>query len=132
LPVAVTDLYGGRKSTLTVWTADPDSIKDLRDCQLNGAVKFIHGPKGSRAADLTGYYVFGDLTKQYVADSGRSRRLVLPLTEVAAPSPTLAAVTGTWNSVVAQYATWNDLVAAKATWNDVVAIVGTPGEIITG
>jgi hypothetical protein len=132
LPIAVTDLYGGRKSTLTVWTADPDSMSDLHDCQMNGATKFIHAPKGSRAAELTGYYSFGDLDKQYIADTGRSRRLVLPLTEVAAPSATLAAVTGTWNSVVTQYATWNALVAAKPTWNDVLAIVGTPTDVITG
>jgi hypothetical protein len=132
LPIAVTDLYGGRKSTLTVWTADPDSMSDLHDCQMNGAVKFIHAPKGSRAADLTGYYVFGDLDKQYIAATSRHRQLVLPLTEVAAPSTSLAAVTGTYNSVIAQYATYNALLAAKATYNDLLSIVGTPGEIITG
>lgn len=132
LPVAVTDLYGGRKSTLTVWTADPDSMADLHDCQMNGAVKFLHSPKGSRAADLTGYYVFGDLNKQYVAATSRHRQLVLPLTEVAAPSASLAAVTGTYNSVLAQYATYNAVPLAKATYNDLLSIVGTPGEIITG
>ena len=132
LPVAVTDLYGGRKSTLTVWTADPASMADLHDCQMNGSVKFLHAPAGSRAADLTGYYVFGDLSKQYIAATGKSRRLVLPLTEVAAPSATLASVTGTYNSVLTQYATYNTLLAAKATYNDLLAIVGTPSEIITG
>jgi hypothetical protein len=128
-PVAVTDLYGSRQTALQLRTVDPVTMQDLHDCLMSGHVQFVHAPAGARTP--TGYFVLGDLTVSYPAQTSSVRYLDLKLTEVAAPDPSLAGVIGTWNTVISTYATWADLVAAKATWADVLLLVGSPTEIIT-
>lgn len=71
------------------------------------------------------------MTRSQVAATSAHRLFPTPLTEVAQPSLTLAAVQSTWQTVVNTYATWQDLLNAKPTWNDVLNIVGSAADIIT-
>lgn len=130
MPIAVTDVFGSRKTSITLRTVDEPTMVDIHDCLMTGEVQFLHGPKGSRTP--TGYYVLGDLGKSFPSQTGQSRLLTFAITEVAAPDPTLAPVLSTWQTVINTYATWADLIAAKATWADVLQLVGSPSDILTG
>lgn len=130
MPIAVTDLYSGRNSTVTVRVPDRITADDIESCLLSGETQFFHAPKGAVAP--TGYFVLGDITRQRPADTGTARLLLLPVTEVAAPSPALAAVLSSWQTVISTYATWQALINAKATWNDVLQLVGSATDVITG
>lgn len=129
LPVAVTDLMGGRNSTLTVRLLTETALRDLKDCLLVGEVLFLQSPAG--AVSPTGYFVAGQLNRHRVAATARTRYLSIPITEVAAPDASLAALIGTWTTVVSGYATWSTLTSAKAAWSDVLNIVGTAADVIT-
>lgn len=128
--VAVTDLYGPRDTTLTVRTDDEQTMADLIDCLLTGEVAFVHAPAGARTP--TGYYAFGDIEEDFPSATGQSRTLTLPASEVAAPDPSLAAVSSTYQTVVNTYATYQALATAKATYADVLLLVGTAADTITG
>lgn len=129
LPVAVTDLFGGRKTALTVRTTDVATMSDIESCLLTGETTFVHAPKGARTP--TGYFVLGDLSRSFPANTSTVRYLGFALTEVAAPSPVLAAQLSSWQTVISTYATWAALIAAKATWADVLLLVGSPSDVIT-
>lgn len=130
MPIAVTDLFSGRSTAVTVRALDRPTTDDLENCLLVGDVCFLHAPKGAVAP--TGYFATGDIARSRPAATGAVRYLKVPLTEVAAPDPSLAAVLSTWQTVISTYATWQALISAKATWNDVLQIVGTPSDVITG
>lgn len=130
LPVAVTDLQGPRKTTITLRTKTFNEIEDLEACLLTGEVVFIQPPYGQHVTPRM-YAVLGQTTRQRIAATSAVRRLVLPVTEVAAPDQSLAPVLSTWQTVVSTYATWADLVAAKETWADVLLLVGSPADVIT-
>lgn len=130
LPVAVTDLFAGKKSTLTVRYTTRALVEDAEQCLLTGETQFVHAPKGAVTPSV--YCVFTGLTRQRPANTTPIRYLVLPYTEVAAPSPLLGYTLSSWQTVISTYATWNALVAAKATWNDVLSLVGSPTDLITG
>lgn len=130
LPVGVTDVFGGRKSTLTLRTADVQTMTDLENCVLTGETQFVQAPKGARTP--TGYFVLGDLGRSYPASTSPVRYLGFALTEVAAPSPILAAALSSYQTVLSTYATYQALATAKATYADVLLLVGSPSDIITG
>jgi hypothetical protein len=129
MPIAVSDLAAGRTTALTLRTTDRSTADDLESCLTTGDTQYLHSPKGS--VSPTGYFTIGDLTKQRPSDTHPIRYFVLPLTEVAQPSLTLAAVQSTWQTVINSYATWQALITAKATWSAVLQLVGTPIDVIT-
>jgi len=130
MPIAVTDLFSGRNTTVTVRAVDRPTTDDLESCLAAGDVIFLHAPKG--AVMPTGYFATGDIVRSRPANTGAVRYIKIPITEVAQPSPVLAAVLSTWQTVINTYATWQALINAKATWNDVLQLVGSPSDVITG
>jgi hypothetical protein len=129
LPVAVTDLQGGRVTAIHV-RSDSSVSDDLEGCLATGDVILIHPPAVQRVVPRM-YAVLGQTGRNRPADTGTARILTLPVTEVAQPSMTLAASLSNWNTVINTYATWAALAAAKATWNDVLLLVGSPTDVVT-
>jgi hypothetical protein len=127
LPVAVTDLVGGRTTTMTLRCTTPAIASDIVSCLTTGETQFVHTPHGSRMPSL--YCVLGELDVVFPSQTGPSRQITVPVTEVVAPSPYLAAVLSSWQTVVSTYATWSALIAAKATWADVLLLVGSPTDV---
>lgn len=129
LQVAVTDLMSGRSTSIVLRTTTSEEADDLDLMIAVGEVLFLQAVGGSALPTL--YAVPGGVTRTRVAQTSAVRRFTLPLTEVAVPDLTLAAVQSTWQTVINTYASWADLIAAKATWSDVLQIVGTAADVIT-
>lgn len=127
--VAVTDLMSGRGTSITLRTTSHATADTLDLMIAVGEVLFLQPPY--QAAPPTMYAVPGDASRGRVAMGSAVRVFDLPLTEVAQPDLTLAAVQSTWQTVINTYATWNDLIAAKATWADVLNLVGSAADVIT-
>lgn len=124
--VAVTDKRVGKSYTLGAhvdWDSDERRRIDL--LLESGDVLFLHVPPGK--IRLPSMYVSVD-DDEY---DDEASIFTMPLSEVAAPSPSIVGATITWADIVAGYATWADLLAAKATWADVLDGVGDPANVIT-
>ncbi|WP_110082610.1 hypothetical protein [Actinokineospora spheciospongiae] len=128
-PVAVTDLRGSRRYTLTVTVPDLGQAADLDGCLAAGEPILLHVPAGCRFPGM--YAVVGD-TKMGRPPARRSvrRYLDLPLTEVAPPASTMVPTTVTWQGIINTFATWADLIAAEPTWGDVADRIGTPADVV--
>ena len=128
-PVAVTELRGSRRYTLTLTTTDLDAHDDLDGVLGAGEPVLVHVPAGCPFPG--GYWVVGETTVRRPAARRSERRYFdLPLTEVAAPDGTLVGNTITWQGVINGYATWADLIAAEPTWSDVLDAIGTPADVV--
>lgn len=127
--VAVTDLMSGRSTTVTIRTTTAGEANAVDEMLAVGEVLFLQPVYQSALPTM--YAVPGSIDRSRVAQSSAVRRFALPLTEVAIPDLTLAAVQSTWQTVINTYATWADLIAAKATWYDVLQIVGTAADVVT-
>lgn len=129
-PVAVTDLRGARTWSLELMAADDEEADAIELALSFGDVLLFQGPAGCPVPD--GYVWVGDTTRARRATYGTRRYLTLPLTEVAAPDPSVVGYTVTWAGIVAAYATWTTLGAAKATWLAVNQTVSTPTDEVVG
>jgi hypothetical protein len=128
-PLAVTELRGSRRYTLTLTTPDLDAHDDLDGVLGAGEPVLLHVPAGCPFPG--GYWVVGTTAVRRPAGRRSARRYFdLPLTEVAAPDGTLVGSTITWQGVINQYATWADLIAAEPTWSDVLDAIGTPADVV--
>ncbi|TKG58046.1 hypothetical protein [Prauserella endophytica] len=128
LPVAVTDLRGSRRYTLTLTAANLDVAEDLEYCFATGEPVLVHVPAGCPFPGM--YAVIGDITIERHSARTLRRFFDLPLTEVAAPPGTIVGDTVLWADIVAGFATWADLVAAEATWSDVLDRIADPADVI--
>lgn len=126
LPVAVTDLRGGRSYTIGAQLLDEDERDRLKQILKAGEPILLHIPPGYIRLESM-YAVVLDIEYDDEASI-----MWMPLTEVAAPAASIVGTTILWQDIVNTYATWADLIAAKATWADVLASVGDPSDIITG
>lgn len=128
-PVAVTELRGGRRYTLTVTTPTLDLATELDGILSAGEPVFLHTPPGCPFPG--GYYIIGDTSVRRSAARRSERRYFdLPLVEVAAPDGTLVGSTITWQGVVNAFATWSDVIAAEPTWSDLLDRIGTPADVV--
>lgn len=133
LPIAVTDVRGGRAYELTVATATAQEADDLDVMLGTGDVLYLQSPPQHPVP--SGYYQVGDTTRSWRGANPAElalRWFTLPLTECAAPPPTVVGATTTWAAVVNRYAKWGDLVAAASTWNAVTEAIAGTGDVITG
>ncbi|TDD98894.1 hypothetical protein [Jiangella asiatica] len=127
-PVAVTDLRMSRQQTITIMT---DNLGDARDFDVilsSGDPMFLHAP--ATCGVDTMYVVIGDTTEGRRSTRGMRRYFDLPLTEVAAPDPSIVGSTVTWQGVLNAYATWRDVIAANATWAQLMDRIGDPTDVI--
>lgn len=129
-PVAVTELRGSRRYTLTITTTSLAAHDDLDGALSAGEPVLVHVPTGCPVPGM--YAIVGDTTSARPRRGRRSARryLDLPLVEVAAPAGTLVGSTVTWQGVLNAFATWADVLAAEPTWADLLDRIGTPGDVI--
>ncbi|PXY17344.1 hypothetical protein [Prauserella flavalba] len=128
LPVAVTDLRGSRRYTLTITAANLDIAEELEYCFATGEPVLVHVPAGCPFPGM--YAVIGDLRIEKHSKRTRRRFFDLPLTEVAAPPATIVGETVLWADIVAAFPTWADLVAEEPTWSDVLDRIADPTDVI--
>ena len=127
-PVAVTDVRGSRRYTLTVTTPDLAAAAELDARLTQGDPVLLHVPP--EAPFPGGYYVVGDTSYDRHSKRTKRRFFDLPLTEVAAPAGTIYSQTATCADIVAAYATCADLLAAEPTCADVLGYVAPAGNVI--
>lgn len=129
-PVAVTELRGSRRCTLTVTTTSLAQHDDLDTALSAGEPVLVHVPAGCPVPGM--YAIVGDTSSARPRRGRRSvrRYIDLPLVEVAAPSGSLVGSTVTWQGVLNSFATWADVLAAEPTWADLLDRIGTPGDVI--
>ncbi|MGW3992226.1 hypothetical protein ACWEF6_01945 [Amycolatopsis sp. NPDC004772] len=118
-PVAVTDVQGSRRLTLTFITQSVEEANDLDRRLSSGEPVLIQAPTPN-ASVPTLYAILGDITQTRPANTAKRRYFTIPLTEVAAPGSTVYADTYTYADVVADYATYADVIAGVATYSDLI------------
>lgn len=122
MPIAVTDVRGGREFDLTLFVEDYTERDELDNTLATGDVMFLHIPPGNptdSAYVLVGNTSWSDATGIYG----------LPLTEVAAPDGTLVGDTILWLDVIAEYATWSAVIGDEPTWSDLLSQIA-PGDSV--
>ena len=131
-PVAVTDLHSSREFALEVITQTTSERRDFDLVMSTGDIFFIQAPPESPTPST--YVIIQDTDERRPLRNrvcGNDWRVfTLPLVEVARPSPEIAAVTGTWQTVINTYTTWGDVMAAHATWASLLTLVGSVNEVL--
>lgn len=127
-PIAVTDVRGSRRYTLSVTTADLAAAEDLDARLAQGDPVLVHTPP--EAPFPGGYYVVGDVDFDRHSKRTLRRFVTLPLTGVAAPAGTVYSITATCADILAAYPTIAALLAAEPTCADVLDYVAPPGNVI--
>lgn len=130
LPIGVTDLMSGYSSTITFRATDKTEADDLDAMVQTGEVLLL-APPSPDATIPQMYVVPGGMARQRVANTSAVRYIQVPITQVAAPDPTLAAVQATWQTVVNTYTDWSDLIADRPTWADLLLLIGSASDVIT-
>lgn len=107
LPVAITDVQGGRSFTLTVRTPDANSRVSMQQLLSNGAVLFLQVPDDSTMPS-TGYFAVGQVNMSVPPSPHLTpvKYFEIPLVEVAAPDSSIIGTTATWASIVANFTAW--------------------------
>lgn len=132
LPVAVTEVRGSRRFDLVLTAATRDERNAIELFTSFGDVLLFQPPAG---CDLPGplYASVGDVAVQRRGAHDTQRRyLILPLTEVSAPDPSIVGSTVTWLGVQSAYATWSAVMAAKPTWLALQETVSNPVDEVVG
>lgn len=131
-PVAITEVRGQRQYELVLRAADAVEAAAVEAFLAFGDVVYLQVPAGC-AVPSSMYAFVGDVSVvQRGAHLTAVRYYHLPLTEVAAPDPTIVGYTVTWLGIRTAYATWTALKAAKATWQLVQEHVSAPVDEIVG
>lgn len=129
-PVRVGDAASSRSWTMEVLTADLAEAQSLEYLIASGDVVLVQVPP---AYDIPGGYVgLGDMTRGRVSrplSDGR-RQFSLPMTEVAAPAPSIVGYAGTWEGLMAEFGTWSAITAAFPTWADLLEYVSDPSLVV--
>lgn len=128
LPVVVSLPRASAQWSLTVATADLDELAALNALLATGDVLLLQVPSGSIIAG--GYFAAGDTAETRNTVPSQQRWVTIPLTEAAAPDPSVTGTTAIWQTVIDTYATWSDVAAAVSTWQDVLSLVGSPADVI--
>lgn len=139
-PVAVTDVRGSDRFTVSITTKTLAEYDHLRLTLAGGDPLLLQAPAGSPIP--TAYVVVEDVTRSRPApwsdgscdpetgDPLYYRRFTLPMIEVAAPSADVVGSTYTWQGVLNDYATWADVIADNPTWADLLDNVGSATDVI--
>lgn len=128
LPVVVSLPRASAQWSLTVATADLGELAALNALLATGDVLLLQVPSGSIIAG--GYFAAGDTTETRNTVPSQRRWVTIPLTEAAAPGPSVTGTTAIWQTAVDDYAMWSDLIVAQATWADVLSLVGSPADVV--
>lgn len=130
LPVAVSDVRGSRRYSLTLRTDTEQDADDLDLLFASGDILFLHAPAG-RVVPAGGVYLRMGLVRAVHPAPARPLRLTeAAATEVAAPGPDVVGAQSTCQTVINTYATVTDLIAAHATCADVLTLIGDGSEVL--
>jgi hypothetical protein len=128
-PVAVTDVRGSRRQTLTLMFPTLALADEFRECLATGGPIFLQVP--TTGCPFPGMYaVVGTTTIHKMSQRGVRRYFTLPLTEVAAPASTLIGATLTYQTVLSSYASYDALLAAEGSYNGLMEGIGTPADVV--
>ncbi|MEU8636794.1 hypothetical protein AB0C38_31875 [Amycolatopsis sp. NPDC048633] len=129
MPIAINDVRGSRRLSITVTTPSLAAAADFDNATLTGHAVFLQAPEALCAVP-TMYATVGDTTARKTSARGVRRYFDLPLTEVAAPASTVYSDTFTYADVLATYATIADVVAGAASYSALVDKVSTAVVIV--
>lgn len=127
-PIAVTDVRGSRRWTMTV---KADTVVDADALELvfaSGDPLFVQ-TDGSHDIP-SGYVVVEDMTRSRFGHVSQRRYFSLPMIEVAAPGPEVVGATSTWETLVAEFGSWTAVLAEFGSWADVLEYVADPEVVI--
>lgn len=129
LPVGVSDVRSSRRTTVQVRTETADDGQTMEYIVASGDIMFVQVPYGCRTVQ-SGYFLIGDVDEAFHPLRVNRRTFTLPMTEIAAPGPYVAAAESSWASVLAAYGSWAEVLADNPTWADLLARRGQPSEVI--
>jgi hypothetical protein len=118
-PVAVTDVHGSRRITVTLRTSTNDEAERLDDALSQGRPLFLHVPANVALPSV--YAVAGDYAATRPSKTTPVRYWQVALIEVSPPPPSAVAPPTTWQNILDSYGTWQDVINAFPTWQDVVS-----------
>lgn len=130
MPVAVTDVRGSRRYTLTVTTVDLGAADELDARLAQGDPILVHAPGGVDCPIPTMYAVVGDIDIERHSARTKRRFFQLPLTEVAAPPGTVYSQTATYADILTAYATYTALLAGEPTYSDVLDYIAPASDVV--
>lgn len=128
LPIAVTDVRGGRGFELVIQTHTEQERRDIDMLVASGDVVLLQVPADYPVPG--GYYVIGDDSSDRQGMPWERRWWTLPLTEVAAPTAVIGSASITWRGIARMFGTWQELLDALATWRLVLEQIGQPEDVI--
>lgn len=118
-PVAVTDVHGSRRVTVTLRTSTNDESDRLDDALSQGRPLLLHVPDHLPLPTM--YAVAGDYSAGRPSKTTSVRFWQVALIEVSAPPTSAVAPATIWQNILDSYATWQDVIDAYPTWQDVVS-----------
>jgi hypothetical protein len=118
-PVAVTDVHGSRRITVTLRTSTNDEAERLDDALSQGRPLFLHVPANVALPSV--YAVAGDYAATRPSKTTPVRYWQVALIEVSPPPASAVAPATTWQNILDSYGTWQDVINAFPTWQDVVS-----------
>ncbi len=132
LPVAVTEVRGSRRFTLTLVAADQAEADAIELALSFGDTVFLQIPSPDCPIPGPMHVFVADVTTSRRSQRGVRRYLSLPLTEVDGPDSGVVGATITWQGVLSAYPTWADLLAAKTGWLSLLESISAPADEVTG
>jgi hypothetical protein len=117
--VAVTDVHGSRRITVTLRTGTQDEADRLDDALSQGRPLFLHVPADVALPSV--YAVAGDYAASRPSKLTAVRYWQVALIEVSPPPASASAPPTTWQNILDSYNTWQDVIDAYLTWQDVVS-----------
>lgn len=136
LPIASTELHGGRNHRLDLVTDNPDDAANLDLMLRTGRVFLVHVPTtappqldGNPLLPGSMYITIGTPRRHRVGGVSEVELWELPLTEVNPPGPDVTEATLTWQTIERVYGSWSNVWAAHSDWRSVWATIGAPTDV---
>lgn len=118
-PIAVTDVQGSRRLTLTLIALNISDANELDQKLSTGDPVFIQAPAPNSSVP-TLYAVIGDVSQIRPSNRANRRYFTVPLTEVAAPGSTVYSDTYTYADVALDFVDYSAILPVAATYSDLV------------
>jgi hypothetical protein len=127
-PIAVTDVRGSRRWTMTVKAETVVDADALELVFASGDPLYV---QTDGQHDIPGgYVVVEDMGRSRYGHLSQRRYFSLPMVEVAPPGPEVVGATSTWETLIAEFGTWSAVLAEFGTWADVLEHVADPEVVI--
>jgi hypothetical protein len=129
-PIRVGDVASSRGWTVDLLTRTPTEAKSVEFLVASGDVVYVQVPPD---IDIPGGYVdIGSMSRPRISRTlaDERRRFSLPMTNIAAPPPTIVGTTSSWAGILADFGSWTAVLAAFPTWADVLQYVSDPETVV--